>query len=281
MGMPEKPFEGKVALVTGAGRGQGRSHAVRFAELGADVIVIDIDATPVSSIPYELATAEDLEETVRLVEQADRRAVAVRADVRSLPALEEAVARGREELGEIGIVCANAGIVSFRKSLEMSEETWLEMIDVNLNGVWRTIRAAAPPMVAAGEGGVIVLTASTASFRGHPNLSHYAAAKHGLIGLMKAVAGELGPEGIRVNAVCPGPVLTPMMDHEAAYRLFRPELEDPGVSDLDPILSQLSLTGEPWVDVSDITDAVVWLASPAARNITGVALPVDIGQLAK
>ena len=277
----EKPFAGKVALITGGGRGQGRSHAVRFAELGADVIVIDNDGTPVNSIPYELATAEDIEETTRLIEQADRRAVAVRADVRSLPALEQAVERGRKELGEINIVCANAGIGSFGRSLEMSEETWLEMIDINLNGVWRTIRAAAPSMVAARRGGVIVLTASTASFRAPQNLSHYAAAKHGVIGLMKSLAAELGPEGIRVNAVCPGAVRTAMLDHDTAYHLFRPDLDDPGLADLDPVLGQMTLTGEPWVEIGDVTDAVVWLASPAARHVTGVALPVDIGHLVK
>ena len=184
--------DGKVALVTGAGRGQGRSHAVRLAKEGADVIAVDVCANTVETIPYSLSTEDDLDATVKEIEAADRRAVKAVADVRSLSQMQSAVEAGLAELGKIDIVCANAGIGSWAVAWEMTEQQWQEMIDINLTGVFNTTRAALPSMVERGEGGSVVLTSSTAGIRAYANTAHYTAAKHGVIGLMKVLAQELG-----------------------------------------------------------------------------------------
>ena len=203
-------FDGKVVFITGAARGQGRAHARRFAAEGANVIAVDVCAPVLPDLGYAAATEDDLAETGRLVEQAGRGCVARVADVREQAGLDAAVAEGLDRFGRLDIVVANAGIASYHLVTEIPEEHWAAVLDVNLTGVWRTVKAAVPPMVSAGNGGAITFTSSAAGLRGYPYLGHYAATKHGLVGLAKSLALELGPDGIRVNTVHPGAVDTPM-----------------------------------------------------------------------
>jgi (+)-trans-carveol dehydrogenase len=275
-------FDGKVALVTGAARGQGRSHAVRLAAEGADVIAVDICADSLETLSYSLATEDDLDATVREVEASGRRAVKAIADVRSLAELQRAVEAGLAELGRIDIVCANAGIGTWAVSWEMTEQQWAEMVDINLTGVFNTVRAALPSMVERGEGGSLVLTSSTAGLRAYQNTAHYTAAKHGVIGLMKVLAQELGPHRIRVNAVCPTTVRTPLVINDATFELFAPDVENPTEDDVREAFEGLNiLPGVAWIEPGDVSDAVLFLCSDAAKYITGVALPIDAGNTVK
>ena len=270
-------LEGKVALITGAARGQGRSHAVGLAKEGADIIAIDI-ADQIDSVPYPMGTADDLKETARLVEEQGRRAVICQADVRNLQQMEAAVADGLGELGHIDVVCANAGIISAGRTLDLTQEQWNDMIDTNLTGVWHTVKAAVPPMVERGQGGSVIFTGSTSSLGGYPNVGHYVAAKHGLVGLMHTLANELGPLGIRVNAVHPTNVNTALLQNETFYKLFRPDLEHPTVEDSRAAFATMhSLANLPWVEPIDITNAVLFLACDESRYVTGINLPVDAG----
>jgi SDR family mycofactocin-dependent oxidoreductase len=274
--------DGKVALVTGAARGQGRSHAVRLASEGADVIAVDICADNLETLSYALATEEDLDETIRQVEATGRRAVKAVADVRSLSEMQRAVEAGLAELARIDIVCANAGIGTWAVSWEMTEQQWSEMVDINLTGVFNTVRAALPSMVERAEGGSLVLTSSTAGLRAYQNTAHYTAAKHGVIGLMKVLAQEVGPHGIRVNAVCPTTVRTPLVINDATFELFAPDVENPGEDDVRAAFEGLNiLPGVAWIEPGDVSDAVLFLCSDAAKYITGVALPIDAGNTVK
>ena len=274
--------DGKVALVTGAGRGQGRSHALKLASEGADVIAVDIGPGRVETISYELASEDDLDTTVKEIEAMGRRAVKAIADVRSLSDLQAAVDAGLSELGRIDIVCANAGIGSWAVSWEMTEQQWKDMIDINLTGVFNAVRAALPSMVERGEGGSLVLTSSTAGLRAYANTAHYTAAKHGVIGLMKVLAQEAGPHRIRVNAVCPTTVRTPLVINASTFELFAPNLENPTEDDVrEPFESLNILPGVAWIEPEDVSDAVVFLCSDAAKYITGVALPIDAGNIVK
>ncbi len=274
--------DGKVALVTGAGRGQGRSHALRLAAEGADVIAVDIAANGVETISYALASEEDLDTTVKEVQAMGRRAVKAVADVRSLSELQQAADTGLSELGKIDIVCANAGIGSWAVAWEMTEQQWKDMIDINLTGVFNTVRATLPSMVERGEGGSVVLTSSTAGLRAYANTAHYTAAKHGVIGLMKVLAQEAGPHRIRVNAVCPTTVRTPLVINDSTFELFAPHLENPTEDDVrEPFESLNILPGVAWLEPSDVSDAVIFLCSDAAKFITGVALPIDAGNIVK
>jgi len=224
--------EGKVAFITGAARGQGRSHAVRLAEEGADIIAVDI-CEDIEFVTYPGPTEKDLEETVHQVEALDRRIVATKADVRDYDALKAAVDDGVAQLGRLDIVSANAGIGSSPYSAwEIPGDVWQGMLDINLTGVWHTCKVAIPHMIDGGRGGSIVLTSSMAALRTYANIAHYTAAKHGVVGLMRTLALELGPHNIRVNSIRPTQVDTPMTMNEAAYRLFRPDLENPGRDDL-------------------------------------------------
>jgi (+)-trans-carveol dehydrogenase len=268
---------GRVAFVTGAARGQGRSHAVRLAEEGADIVAVDL-CDQIGTVPYGMATPDDLAETAKLVEQLDRRVVTAQADVRDSAALQAAVDEGLSQFGHLDIVCANAGIGSFGMAHELDDQTWQDMIDVNLTGVWRTCKAVIPHL---SDGASIVITSSGAGLKGMANLGHYVAAKHGVIGLMRTLANELAPHMIRVNTVHPTSVDTPMVGNQATLALFRPDLENPGLEDARETFLSLHLLPIEWLEPRDISNAVLWLASDEARYVTGVALPVDAGVLQK
>ncbi|MCX6466137.1 MAG: mycofactocin-coupled SDR family oxidoreductase [Pseudonocardiales bacterium] len=266
-------LEGKVALVSGAARGQGRSHAVRLAQEGADVIAFDV-CRQLGTVHYPMATPEDLAETVRQVEELDRRIVAREADVRDSAAVQAVVDEGVGELGRLDIVLGNAGIAGFSANTwSLTDEEWDEMIGVNLTGVFKTVRAAVPAMIEAGNGGSIVLTSSTAGIKGMARTSHYVAAKHGVVGLARALGNELAPHSIRVNTVHPTGVDTPMINNDYIGSVLA---DDP---DFGANLSN-ALPVE-MVEAVDISNAVVWLCSDEARYVTGVALPVDAGFLQK
>ena len=273
-------FTGKVALITGAARGQGRSHAVRLAAEGADIIAVD-HCQDLGSVPYPLASTADLDETARLVRETGRRVVASVADVRDFAQLSAAVDAGVTELGRLDIVVANAGIFSVGDAVSLSEEAWDDMIDINLTGVWKTAKAAIPHLRTTGDGGSIINIGSTASSRPYVGLPHYVAAKHGVIGLTKALAKELAPEMIRVNAVLPTNVDTDMIQNEATYKLFLPDLEAPTRDDFALPARDLQEMPRSWIEVGDVSAAVLFLASSEARYITGAALPVDLGALLK
>ena len=270
--------EGKVPFITGAARGQGRAFAARLAEEGADIIGFDLCST-VETCNYEGSSPDDMAETVRLVEKQGRRMLSWEGDVRDQAALDAAVAAGLEEFGKIDVVCANAGISSFGSVVELTEEQWTTMIDVNLSGVWRAVKATVPAMIAAGHGGSVILTASVAAAKAFPNCGHYVAAKHGLIGLMRTAASELAAQSIRANAVLPTSVNTKMFVNDATVRLFRPDLENPTVDDAMAVSAMMHALPVPMVEPEDTAAAVLWLASDEARYITGVALPVDAGAL--
>ena len=269
-------LENKVAFITGAARGQGRSHAVRFAEEGADIVAIDICAQ-IDTVPYPMGTEEDLAETVRLVEERDRRIVARKADVRDLAGLTAAVDEGVAELGRLDIVVANAGISGFGTVTDLTAEQWKDVVDVDQTGVWHTCKAAIPRMREHGEGGAIVITSSAAGLHAFANLAHYATAKHGLVGLMRVLAVELGPEKIRVNSIHPTQVNTPMLMNDQIYPLFCPDVENPGPDDLAPVSQAMHTLPVPWVEPVDISNAALFLASEEGRYVTGVALAVDAG----
>jgi SDR family mycofactocin-dependent oxidoreductase len=273
--------EGKVAFITGAARGQGRSHAVRLAQEGADIIAIDV-CGPIDNLAYPHSNPEDLAETADLVKGHNRRIVTAQVDVRDYDALKAAVDSGVEQLGRLDIIVANAGIGTFGNKLhKIRENVWQDMIDVNLSGVWHTVKAGVPHIIAGGRGGSIVLTGSVGSHKAMAYTGHYIAAKHGVIGLMRAFAVELGQHMIRVNSVHPSQVNTPMTMNEVTFRLFRPDLENPGPDDFAPFSQMTHTLPVPWVEAADISNAVLFLASDESRYVTGVSLPVDAGALLK
>jgi (+)-trans-carveol dehydrogenase len=268
--------EGKVAFITGAARGQGRSHAVRLASEGADIIAVDICAS-IDSVPYPLADEADLKETVRLVEGLGRKIVATQADVREFAALESAVAAGMEELGRLDIVVANAGITGATPADALPLQDWQDMIDVNLTGVFHAVKAAIPHIRAGGNGGAIVLTSSALGIRAMPNLPHYVAAKSGVIGLMRALALELAADRIRVNTVNPSIADTLMVQNDAMYKLFVPHIDNPTREQAAEVFATLNPFPTPWVDAEDVTNAVLFLVSDEARYVTGLEFKIDAG----
>jgi len=274
-------LEGKVAFITGAARGQGRSHAIRLAQEGADIIAVDLCAQ-VSSVPYAMSTPADLAETVKEIEALDRRIVATQADVRDYGAVKAAVDDGVAQLGRLDIVSANAGIFSFGSLEQLDDATWQDMIDINLTGVWHAAKASIPHLRAAG-GGSIILTSSTAGLKAIPNTGHYNSAKHGVVGLMRTLAQELAADMIRVNSVHPTAVDTDKIQNSATYELFAPDLpEAERTKDvLAPRFGVMNLLPIPWVEPVDISNAVLWLASDESRYVTGVTLPIDAGLLIK
>ena len=273
--------QGKVAFITGAARGQGRSHAIRLAEEGADIIAVDL-CEDVPGTGAAGATEADLAQTVKEVEALDRRIIATKADVRDLDAMRAAVDDGVAQLGRLDIVSANAGIASEPwAGADLPEDVWRTMIDINLTGVWLTTKVTIPHLVAGGRGGAIVLTSSTAGLKAYQGIPHYVAAKHGVVGLMRELALELAPHSIRVNSIHPTQVDTPMIMNETTFRLFRPDLEHPTREDFEPASQAMNALPVPWVEARDISNALLFIASDEARYITGVTLPVDAGCLIK
>lgn len=270
-------FENRVVVISGAARGQGRSHAVRFAQEGARLVIFDI-CKQMPRQPYELATEEDLQETVRLVKEAGGEVVSGIADVRDFSEVTRVTQAGIDAFGAPDVVIANAGIVSDVASMwEMDPQDFRDVIDVNLSGAWYTIRAALPSMVEARKGGSVIATISAAALKQVPNLGNYVAAKTGLVGLMRAAALELAPLGIRANCVAPINCNTKLFVNDYMKRLFVPDMENPSDEVFLERAASMIPMGVPMVEPSDITEAVVWLASDAARYVTGVLLPVDGG----
>jgi SDR family mycofactocin-dependent oxidoreductase len=273
-------FDGKVAFITGAARGQGRSHAVRFAEEGADIIAFDL-CDQIDSVAYPMATREELDETVNLVEKTGRRIVAEQGDVRDFERLKAAVANGVAELGRVDFVLANAGIMPGVGEQRYEVAAYVDAVEVLLNGVYYTVEAALPALLEHGDGGAIVITSSAAglnslcpkfSLRSH-GYAGYHAAKHGVVGLMRYYATSLAEKNIRVNTVHPSGVATPMIFNEAVERNM---VEHPeGNSALENLLPV------PVLESADITEAMVYLCGQPGRYITGVTLPVDAGYSAK
>jgi (+)-trans-carveol dehydrogenase len=273
--------EGKVAFITGAARGQGRSHAIRLAQEGADIIAVDL-CQQIASVPYPMSTPDDLAQTVKEVEALDRRIIATQADVRDFTALKAAVDDGVAQLGRLDIVSANAGIgTQGTPAVDLPEQTWQDMMDVNLTGVWHTAKAAIPHLKAGGRGGSIVLTSSAAGLMAYPGIAHYVSAKHGVVGLMRTLALELAPDMIRVNSLHPTQVNTPMIMNEPTFRLFSPDNPNPTVEDFRPISQEMNALPIPWVESVDISNALLFLASDEGRYITGVTLAVDAGAVIK
>lgn len=273
--------EGKVAFISGAARGQGRSHAVRLAQEGADIIAVDV-CGPIDNLAYPHSTPEDLAETAELVKRHDRRIVTAQVDVRDYDGLKAAVDSGVGQLGRLDIIVANAGIGTFGSKLhKIGEKIWQDMIDVNLSGVWHTVKAGVPHIIGGQRGGSIVLTGSVGSHKAMAYTGHYIAAKHGVIGLMRSFAVELGQHMIRVNSVHPSQVNTPMTMNDVTFRLFRPDLDNPGPEDFAPFSQMTHTLPVPWVEAVDISNAVLFLASDESRYVTGVSLPVDAGALLK
>jgi SDR family mycofactocin-dependent oxidoreductase len=260
--------EGKVAFITGAGRGQGRSHAIRLAEEGADIIAVDI-CRNYDTVGYGMSTEADLAQTAKDVEALDRRIVATRADVRDAAALKAAVDEGVAQLGRLDIVCANAGICTVQAWDEVTPAVWQDTLDTNLTGVWNTMVACTPHLIAAG-GGSIIATSSTAGIKGLPYFAPYVAAKHGVVGIARTMANELARHQIRVNTVHPTGVDTPMAT---------------GLGGLNPLIERDQNLGPIYmntlpvesVDARDISNAVLFLASDEARYVTGLEFTVDAG----
>jgi SDR family mycofactocin-dependent oxidoreductase len=273
--MDRPRFNGRVALVTGAARGQGRSHAVRLAAEGADLILCDL-AADVDTVPYPLGTQDELQETAQMVTEQGRRAVTCVADVRSTSDLEAAVARGLAELGRIDVLVANAGIAGVSTVAEMSDDVWQNMIDINLTGVFKSMRAVVPHMVERGYGR-IVATSSIVGRQGSANIAHYVAAKWGVIGLVKSLAVEVAAHGVTVNAVLPTSVDSPMIQNETFHRLFLPDAEEIVTAEVEAAYTALNPIPVPWLAPNDVSDAVLFLASDEARFITGDALPIALG----
>jgi len=268
-------LDGRVALVTGGGRGQGRAHAVTLAREGADVAICDIGAD-VGTVPYPLSRPADLAETARLVEAEGRRCVAVQADVRDTDQVGAAVATAVAAFARIDIAVANAGVCSFGAFAELADETWRDMLDINLTGVFKTFRAVLPIMLNQG-GGRLVATSSMGGRTGMANLAHYVAAKWGVIGLVKSLALEVATQGITVNAVCPSTVDTEMVHNPAMYGLFCPGFGDPGREDVRPIYEHMNPMRVPWLDPEEVARATAFLVSDDARHISGTVLEVACG----
>ena len=270
-------LDGKVALITGGARGQGRAHALALARLGCDIAACDIAGTPpATTVPYPLAEPADLAETKRLVEQTGRRCLTTVTDVRESRDVQAAVDATLAAFGRIDILVANAGICSFSPVPDLTDEMWDEMIATNLTGAFKTVRAVVPTMVGQGTGRIIA-TASMAGRMGMANLAHYAAAKWGVIGLIKSVALEVAPHGVTANVVCPATVDTAMVHNPAMYGLFCPGQPDAARHDVEPIYRRMNPMREPWLDPSDIAEAVAFLASDGARYISGSTLEVSMG----
>ena len=267
---------GKVAAVTGAGRGMGRAHAVGLAREGADVLICDVDRQ-LSSVEYPLATGADLEKTAALVHAEGRNALARVADVRHEDELDAWITAGLDSFGRVDIMVANAGITGYAPAHELTQAAWDETIDVNLKGAWLSAKAVIPHLIERGEGGSIVFISSGLGLKGLPEAGHYAAAKHGVVGLMRSLALELAPYWIRCNTIHPAGTNTPMAHNQMHYTRFAGGRKDADLADVIEVYESIAALPIPWTEPEDIANAVVWLCSDEARYVTGVSLPVDGG----
>lgn len=268
--------DGRVALVTGAARGQGRSHALRLAEEGAAVVALDI-CRPIGGLPYETSQPGDLDETARMVEAQGGRILTREADVRDYDAVMDAVIAGEKAFGPVDIGVMNAGIFDMTPVLEITDDSWRTMLEVNLMGAFHGAKAVATRLTAAGHPGSIVFTSSTTGMQAAGLTAHYGASKHGVIGLARTMAIELGPARIRCNIVVPTGVNTRMIMHETLYRAYQPTMENPTIEDCEPLLLQHHMLPIPYIEPVDVSNAVVWLASDAARYVTAAIIPIDAG----
>ncbi|MES3663491.1 mycofactocin-coupled SDR family oxidoreductase [Mycobacterium intracellulare] len=269
-------LEGKVALITGAARGIGRAQAVRFAQEGADIVALDV-CGPIDTVLVPHSTPDDLDTTASLAREAGGRVHTEIVDVRDLAGVQAATDRGAARFGGLDVVCATAGITSRGMAVELDENAWRTMLDVNLTGVWHTCRAGAPHLIARGAGSVI-LTSSIAGLRGLVGVAHYTAAKHGVVGLMRSLANELAPHHVRVNCVNPTNVDTPMIQNDVVSSAFRPDLDRPPTrAEFADAARSMNMLAVPWIDPVDVANAALFLASDEARYITAITLPVDAG----
>ena len=272
---------GRVAFVTGAARGQGRAYAVRLAQEGADVIISDICAPVSPTVPYAAATAEDLAETARLVEAQGRAVLARTLDIRDDAALRQLVADGVERFGRLDVLVANAGVLSWGRLWELSDEQWNTVIDVNLTGTWRTLRAVIPAMIEADNGGSIIIISSSAGLKATPGNGHYAASKHGLTSMTNTLAIELGEYGIRVNSIHPYSIATPMIQndamlavlgkHPAFLHSFAPMPYQP------PAKASKSAKRSDFMSAEEAAEVVVWLAGDRSGLLSGSQISIDRG----
>ena len=273
-------LEGRVAFITGAARGQGRAHAIRLANEGADIVASDICAPVSSSVTYPAATAEDLAETVRAVEATGRKVLARAVDIRDLEAQQQLVADAIEQFGRLDIVVANAGVLSWGRLWELTPEQWDTVIDVNLNGTWRTIRATVPAMIDAGNGGSIIIVSSSAGVKATPGNGHYAASKHGLTALTNSLALEVGEFGIRVNSIHPYSIDTPMIEPEAMGALFGKHpsfLHSFAPMPYHRVTDGKSEGLAAFMPPEEVANVVAWLASDASSTLSGSQIAVDRG----
>ncbi|MDH6197909.1 SDR family mycofactocin-dependent oxidoreductase [Mycobacterium frederiksbergense] len=280
MAADKATLEGRVAFVTGAARGQGRAHAVRLANEGADIIAIDVCRPVDDTITYPAATPEDLAETVSAVEATGRKVLAREVDIRDLAAQQQVVADGIEQFGRLDIVVANAGVLSWGRIFEMSPEQWDTIIDVNLNGTWRTIRAAVPAMIEAGNGGSIIIVSSSAGLKATPGNGHYSASKHGLVALTNALALEVGEYGIRVNSIHPYSIDTPMVEPEAmaaVFAKFPSYLHSFAPMPLHPVGADGQRGLATFMSPDEVSDVVAWLAGDGSATLSGSQIAVDRG----
>ena len=268
------PLEGRVALVTGAARGQGRSHALALAHAGADVVLVDI-AAQIESVDYPLATADDLAAAAEAVARLGVRSRAVPLDVRDHAGLADLVGRVEADWGSVDVLIANAGVCGFASMAELTHRKWTDMIDTNLTGVFNSVSAVLPGMRSRGFGRIVGVS-SGAGRGGMRDLSHYSASKWGLIGFLKSVALEVGGDGVTANVVCPTSVATPMVFNEASLRRFRPDLPDPGVDDIRELFAGWSPLGTPWLEPEDVTRAVMYLVEDPGLT-TGTVVEVNLG----
>jgi SDR family mycofactocin-dependent oxidoreductase len=270
---PSGTLQGRVAFITGAARGQGRAHAARLAREGADIIALDICAPVSDSIGYPAATPEDLADMVRAVEAEGRKVLAREVDIRDDAAVRQLVADGVEQFGRLDILVANAGVLSWGRIWELSDEQWNTVIDVNLTGTFHTLRAAIPPMIEAGNGGSIVVVSSSAGLKATPGNGHYSASKHGLTALTNSLAIELSEFGIRVNSIHPYSVDTPMIEPDLMMEVFAKHPHF--VHSFGPMLLQ----PKGFMGPAEVSDVVAWLAGNGSGTLTGAQIPVDKGVL--
>ncbi|MDV6280743.1 mycofactocin-coupled SDR family oxidoreductase [Rhodococcus sp. NM-2] len=272
-------FKGRVALITGGARGQGRSHAVALAERGADIVLGDrCEDSP--AVNYPLATAADLDETAELVRATGRRCITAEADTADRAAMDALVAEAESEFGRIDVAVANAGVSVAAPVQSLTQEQWSEAIGSNLTGVFNTVGAVAPGMIRRGYGRIVTIS-SMLGRAGNTNMAAYAASKWGVIGLTKSAALDLAPHGITVNAIAPGNISTPMIHNDALYRMMRPDLDAPAAEDVEPVFRSLHAQPVAWLDATEITRVVLFLAAEGSAHISGIVLPVDAGNAAR